>query len=80
MRWQNGIKRLVVTMVAFLGVATVAYFVGEIFLFERRSSLIVPEIIGYVVVANVLTICAFFVFYRLYQWVLRGFDADRGKQ
>jgi hydrogenase-4 membrane subunit HyfE len=79
MRWTNGIKRLFVSAVIFLAVATAAYYIGLEFLFSRRSTLIVPEIIGYVVIANIVTIIAIFALYRTYQWIMRGFKTDRDK-
>ena len=80
MRWKNGIKRLVVSAVMFLAVAAIVYYIGVEFLFSRRSTLIVAEIIIYVIITNIVTIVALFAIYRTHRWVMNGFKADRDEK
>jgi len=76
MRSKTGFNRLFVSAASFSIVAAAIYYICEEFLFSRRSSLMVAEIIAYVAIVNIVTLIAIFAMYRAYLWVMTGFKAD----
>ena len=76
MRSKTGFNRLFISAASFAIVATAIYYTCEEFLFSRRSSLMVGEIIAYVALVNIVTLIAIFAMYRAYLWILKGFKAD----
>ena len=77
---RRGFKRLALVLVAVIAAAVALYALGDSLLVSQRKHLFTVEIIFYVLSANLISICIFYIGFHVARWVVRGFKVGGAGQ
>ena len=73
MNMVTGLQRVFLCIVVTFVAGDGLYLLGERLIFPRRTELFPVEIIAYIVAANIITLLAIYIAYKMIRWIADGF-------